>query len=179
MKGVYRILNMLDGKCYVGSTYDLKAREKVHFSCLRRNCHSVIKLQRAVNKHGLTNFKFEILEVVESKDELMFQENKWIGELNSIHFGYNINWAAPLPDDITRFKISNSESGKVVSDETRKKISATMKGKPKSEQHRKNLSKAGYGRKISQDQVTKMIEGRKQWIKENRNEGPKAAKNCP
>lgn len=58
--GVYKIINKLNGKFYLGVTKDFKSRFRHHKSDLRLNKHHSIILQRAVNKYGIDNFKFEI-----------------------------------------------------------------------------------------------------------------------
>jgi len=65
--GIYRILNCITNKCYVGSSINVLGRLSKHMSWLKHNKHQNKKLQNSVNKHGLDNFKFEL--VVECKVE--------------------------------------------------------------------------------------------------------------
>lgn len=59
--GIYKIVNLINNKCYVGSTNNFNRRKKEHFRLLKQSkSHSSI-LQKAVNKYGIDNFKFEIL----------------------------------------------------------------------------------------------------------------------
>lgn len=67
--GVYQIRNVLNNKIYIGSTaIDFNKRFKQHIKLLKRNKHTSIALQRAFNKYGISNFKFEILEKASPKN---------------------------------------------------------------------------------------------------------------
>jgi group I intron endonuclease len=61
--GVYKILNKIKGDFYIGSArHSFSKRKSAHFCQLKQNKHDNSKLQRAVNKYGLENFEFQILE---------------------------------------------------------------------------------------------------------------------
>jgi len=60
--GIYEIVNTTDGKRYVGSAVNLAKREIVHFSTLRKNCHSNAHLQHAWNKYGEGAFEFRVVQ---------------------------------------------------------------------------------------------------------------------
>ena len=90
--GVYTITNLINNKIYVGSTvFDFKYRESTHFTRLKKQQHSNIHLQRAWNKYGESNFKFEILEEWEP-EYCLSMEQYWINMLDSCNklIGYNI-----------------------------------------------------------------------------------------
>lgn len=87
--GIYRIRNVLDDKCYVGSAKCFTKREKEHFRLLKKNMHWN-ELQRAFNKYGGGNFVFEICEYTEYTVEITQLEDQWIAKLNSKKNGYNI-----------------------------------------------------------------------------------------
>lgn len=89
--GIYRILNCMNGKNYVGSAVSIKGRFAVHICELRSGKHHSIKLQRSWNKHGEDAFKFEVLEFCEKKELLIEREQFWIDDLNSFVGGYNAN----------------------------------------------------------------------------------------
>ena len=59
--GIYQIVNLIDGKRYIGSSSNLKNRLNEHNRCLNKNCHHSKYLQNAYKKYGTGNFKFEIL----------------------------------------------------------------------------------------------------------------------
>jgi group I intron endonuclease len=90
--GIYKILNSVTGKCYVGQSVDIETRwfgNRGHFYWLERNCHSNYKLQRSWNKHGKEAFKFEILQECKD-DQLDWLEAFWMTKLDSVDNGYNI-----------------------------------------------------------------------------------------
>ena len=89
--GIYKIINVLNNKMYIGSTKNFKKRFQTHLRMLRKNKHHSIKLQRAYNKYGEENFKFEIVEECEyTKNLIIERENYYIKKFNSKENGYNI-----------------------------------------------------------------------------------------
>ncbi|MCE9677451.1 GIY-YIG nuclease family protein [Paraclostridium bifermentans] len=89
--GIYKIINTLNGKVYIGSTQNIRIRRNNHFTNLRYNRHHNIHLQNAYNKYGLENFEFIVLEYVDSIDYLLEKETSWIKKLksNDNKYGYN------------------------------------------------------------------------------------------
>lgn len=63
--GIYKILNLQNGRIYIGSTYRFKNRAKSHISELKANRHLNKFLQNDFNKCGEAAFVFEVLEVVD------------------------------------------------------------------------------------------------------------------
>jgi hypothetical protein len=60
--GVYQIKNLINNKCYIGSSIEIENRWRRHKKDLRKNKHHSIILQRAWNKYGESNFEFSIIE---------------------------------------------------------------------------------------------------------------------
>jgi len=143
--GIYQILNKINGKSYVGSSYLTKKRIKEHRFQLLKNKHHSIKLQRSTNKYGIENFEFNVIEYCD-RDKLIEREQYWIDLLNSCKFGYNMR------------QIADSNLGLKRTAETRAKISASHMGKKRSAEHKANISaaKSGinhnfYGKKFSKE----------------------------
>ena len=90
--GIYTITNIINNKIYVGSaSIAFKHRKYRHFHNLKNNKHGNKYLQDAVNKYGIENFKFEILE--ECFPEFCISiEIFWTNILNTTNknYGYNI-----------------------------------------------------------------------------------------
>jgi group I intron endonuclease len=84
---VYRIVNLLDGKCYVGvsSRYNIWDRWQVHCTNLQSSL-----IGAAIIKDGVHNFNFEVLEVCATLQELSEAEKKWIAYYKCMNpYGYN------------------------------------------------------------------------------------------
>lgn len=85
-------------------------RWRNHFSTLKRNTHFNPILQRSINKYGIENLRFEILEYCDS-EKCIEIEDKWLQYYIQNHNVYNIN------------KIHPSKLGYITSEKTKKKIS--------------------------------------------------------
>ena len=88
MIGIYKITNKINNKPYIGSSNNIKRRWRQHISLLNNNKHHSIKLQRAWNKYGQDNFKFEILEECEV-EKLLYLEQFYIDKYKAYFEGYN------------------------------------------------------------------------------------------
>lgn len=86
--GIYSITNKLNGKRYIGQTYNFKYRWMRHRSYLKHNTEHNAHLQSAWNKYGAENFKFEIIERCKLK-QLDEREIYWINYYDSKNTGYN------------------------------------------------------------------------------------------
>jgi len=62
ISGIYKIINRLNGKYYVGSACNLMDRAYRHFLEMSSNRHNNAALQRACNKYGIENFEFKVVE---------------------------------------------------------------------------------------------------------------------
>lgn len=88
--GVYRITNTVNGKIYVGSSKDIYNRWEEHRYALNHNNHGNIHLQRAWNKYGQNNFKFDIIETCDPLVQFE-REQFYLNTLNPFDDnGYNI-----------------------------------------------------------------------------------------
>lgn len=116
ISGVYKITNTKTGDFYIGSSKDIKRRWLQHkrLSSWKHSLNS--QLYQDMQKYGLDNFKFEIIE---ETDNLREREQYWIIQLNP---SYNDRRAKGLDveRDVERRKeYRQSEKGK----ESRKKSS--------------------------------------------------------
>lgn len=93
---IYCYTNKQNGKKYVGQTNNIKRRYKQHKEDSFTNYNDARYNQAihcAIRKHGLDNFDFEILEVLENKtsEEVNERETYWIREKSSLApNGYNL-----------------------------------------------------------------------------------------
>lgn len=160
--GIYKIVNTLNGKVYVGSAKDFQKRWKRHFNDLEKQQHSSIKLQRSYNKHGKDVFVCEIIEEIPyEKDKILEREQYWIDTLNSKENGYNIADASfgdyltnhPLREEIiTKIKKTIHDKISAMSVEERKeKWSRSgdkngMYGRHRTEEEKRHLSEINKGK---------------------------------
>jgi hypothetical protein len=75
--GIYQIRCTQNGKIYVGSAVDLRARWELHRRSLNMNQHHNPHLQAAWKLYGPTNFEFSVLQYVEDH-QLLATEQAWI-----------------------------------------------------------------------------------------------------
>jgi len=84
---LYKIINNLNGKIYIGVTSDPDKRKKQHLHYKRANPKTLIK--RAVNKYGSNNFTFEVI-CSGSREYIYDLEVKAIELYESAKSGYNL-----------------------------------------------------------------------------------------
>lgn len=97
MIGIYKIKNLVNGKCYYGSSKNIKKRWKTHLNQLNIGKHHNIHLQRSWVKYGKESFMFEIVELCDEK-VLLEIEQKYL-DLNS---GYNIGIKSIGGDNLSK-----------------------------------------------------------------------------
>lgn len=61
--GVYKIVHIESGKCYIGRSIDIETRWVAHRSLLNRGRHYNRRLQEEWSRHGPEAFALEIMEV--------------------------------------------------------------------------------------------------------------------
>ena len=113
---IYRYVNTINNKCYVGQTSNPKKRREQHKSA------ALTELKKsafydAVREFGLEKFRYEVLEIVDI-DKRNDREKYWIQYYDSYNKGYNQTVGGIGMDG---FKHSEA---------TRKFISEIQKGKP-------------------------------------------------
>lgn len=137
ISGVYCIENTTNGKKYVGSSNNVRARLVVHRRHLRDMCHYNEHLQRSWNRDGEDSFRCLVLEEFSGSDYDLRQREQVHIDMNNVldrDHGYNV---APKTD--------RSE----VSEETRQKQSRYRKGRPLSPKHAEAVRLGRIGCKAS------------------------------
>lgn len=103
ISGVYRIVNIINKKFYIGSTKDFDHRwEKQHKLLLNKNQHVNPYLQKAWNKYGEQNFKFEIIERCPPQ-QCLLKEQYYLDILTpwNENIGYNLSKVSGGGDKIS------------------------------------------------------------------------------
>lgn len=92
MKCVYGLINLINKKIYIGSTNNFSRRKREHLWMLSNNKHKNQFLQNAVNKTGLTNFRFIILENIKDDRNIYEVEQIYLDKYKSYNkkIGYNL-----------------------------------------------------------------------------------------
>lgn len=80
ISGIYKIVNLKNGKFYIGSAINLHNRKLAHFGRLRNNGHKNPHLQSSWNKYGKDSFEFSIIEECDI-DSLLDKEQYYIDVL--------------------------------------------------------------------------------------------------
>lgn len=94
--GVYRWLNTVNGKSYIGSAADMEDRRKRHLRELHARRHVNRKLLNAFKKYGEDAFEFEVLAYCPEED-LLWQEQIAIDAFDAYRTGYNMCPVAGRP----------------------------------------------------------------------------------
>lgn len=74
--GIYRIMNLTNGRVYIGSTYRFKHRAKGHHNDLLVGRHLNTFLQNDFNKCGSDALVFEVIEVVQGDKAARLQREQ-------------------------------------------------------------------------------------------------------
>jgi group I intron endonuclease len=176
---IYRIINKIDGKSYIGQYCkdNPKQRFTNHKSRARKE-DSTEYLYRAIRKHGIENFDFTLICVCDN-NELNDLEIKYIKEFNTFgQNGYNMTIGGQgiknykhtpetieklriistgkFPNDETRKRISEGLMGHGCSDETREKHRINATGVPKKPETIEKLRLASTGRVVSKETGEKL-----------------------
>lgn len=143
---VYKHTNKINGKCYIGQTYDIKKRW--HSSCYK-HCE---KFYQAIKKYGWDNFTHEIIKIC-NENNVDYWESFYISKYDSMNNGYNLNSGGnkyKIFSEETKQKISKSNKGKKRSKEAIEKSRRANIGKIKSQETREKLRQANLGKHPSE-----------------------------
>jgi group I intron endonuclease len=144
---IYKIINVINNKFYVGSAVNFEKRKARHLWRLRRGDHANKHLQAAWQKYGDKAFVFAIVEVVPESADLLAAENVWLKQHVGKDYCYNLGTDATAPTrgwvqeknpmwgrkfshtDAAKARIGAAAKARVQSPEEKAKRQATLKGR--------------------------------------------------
>lgn len=109
MVAIYKITNKVNGNSYIGQTVDIIRRFKEHRNRPFFKSSEDSILHRAIKKHGLHNFIFEVIEK-SPKNLLNEKEVYWISYYDTYKNGYNATIGG---DAVTSYKFDLEVINKV------------------------------------------------------------------
>ena len=74
ISGVYQIINTITGDCYIGSSIDLKKREKEHFSESVWKYNQNKPLYKDMQQYGKDNFLFKPIQLCNPKELKKYEQ---------------------------------------------------------------------------------------------------------
>jgi len=137
---VYLIINLVNGKKYVGQTIKTSAKR------FNEHSHEKTFIGRSIRKHGKENFRYGVIKSCASKSEMDYWEKFFIANLKTKSpNGYNLTDGGEgtiglkfTPE--ARMKMRTSKIGKPFLPERCANISKALKGVSKSLQYCANIS---------------------------------------
>jgi len=144
---IYKIINVINNKFYVGSAVNFEKRKARHLWRLRRGDHANKHLQAAWQKYGDKAFVFAVVEVVPASADLLAAENVWLKQHVGKDYCYNLGTDATAPQlgmsgsknamwgktfshtDAAKARIGAAAKARVQSPEEKAKRQATLKGR--------------------------------------------------
>lgn len=149
--GIYEIVNLVNGKRYIGSAQSLHKRRGQHWTRLRNGWHHSRHLQNSWNKYGEQRFCFKVLLFCRI-DDLLFYEQRAIDVLKP---------------ELNVCLTAGSTLGRRHSPATRAKIGARkvgLKMAPRSIEHREAISRALVGKQKDAAHAEKFQAGRRAFV---------------
>ena len=148
------MLNIANGKLYIGSAINLEKRQKEHFSRLHKNTHSNKHLQSAYNLYGKDCFVFSVLFSTTCIEALIDIEQLYIDSYDFEKDLYNITPTAGSQLGIkhsqeTKDKLrqANLGIGRLHTEQSKEKLRKALRGNKnglgstQSEEHKQKISK--------------------------------------
>ena len=131
---IYKVVNKINGKCYIGQTIQSISERKTKHLYDSNNGSNFI-FHKAIRKYGIEKFKWKVLNEFDSKEETDKMEQFYIELFDSFYGnekGYNMTYGAngftgrhhtEETKEILRQKCPHPQT-----EETKKKISKAFKG---------------------------------------------------
>ena len=148
--GIYKIINVVNNKFYVGSAINFEKRKARHIWRLRRGDHANKHLQAAWTKYGEKSFVFVLVQEVPEAENILAVENIWLKEHVGKEYCYNLGTDATAP---TRgwFGKKNPMWGKTFehTPEAKDRIAAASKSRTQSEEEKAKRRQSMIGHHVA------------------------------
>ncbi len=177
---VYKIINLINGKVYIGKTSDINNRWKKHIKIAKnREKKAYQYLHKSINKYGVENFIIEELENNITEQEAFDREKFWIIFFNSRdpNVGMNLTdggegvsglkWNEDSRDKIRGS--NNHNFGKHLTEDVKDKLSKSLSGERNGffgKKHSEEVISFLKNRRVSGEVkhlISKNCQGEKQW----------------
>ncbi len=111
---IYKIVNIINGYEYVGSTTLLKKRLIQHRAQLKTNSHSSRKMQLHFNEYGIDYFYYEVVELfdLENFDNAIRLEKKIISKTNPAYNTHFLTEKTKIVLPKTKYQINENRERK-------------------------------------------------------------------
>ena len=156
--GIYQWRQLSSGRRYVGSTNNFLRRMCDHASALNRGAHGNDHLQRSWQKHGATDFAFEILEVVNDPNYLLEREQWHLDHTVDWSYDFNQNPVAGRPPSTKGRKLRDGIKRSKPTPEAIQNRAEANRGKKRPPEFSQRLSQRNRGRRVSEETRQKLRE---------------------
>lgn len=164
-RGIYKIINVINNKFYVGSAVDFARRKRNHWNQLRKGKHHNRHLQAAWGKYGEQAFTFVHVVEMDEADDILAEETKWLRQHVGKDYCYNLGteavafttgwvgeknpmWGRTFTHSSeAKAKIAAASAARVQTPEERTKRKQTMVGHAVSSETRAKISASLSGEK--------------------------------
>lgn len=160
--GIYMVVNMITGDCYIGQSKDIQYRWWMHKGS-RTSTKKLTTVGKAMREFGVENFKLEILEEC-SEDVLDERERHYIAKLNP---KYNVLNGGKAGFDVPELVREKCRQGALkqwanMSEEQKQHVIAHQLKGPAlghevTDETREKLRQANLGKKQSKETIEKRI----------------------
>lgn len=142
---IYKTTNLVNGKIYIGQSINDEDDNYIG---------SGTYIKKAIKKYGKDNFKKEIIERCDNKENLNELELFWINHYDATNrnIGYNVaTWTDGLFSRESRER-QKSFLGRKHSSESKEKIRKALVGKPKTQKHIESMRSRIYDKSFMQSE---------------------------
>lgn len=154
---IYKIINKINNKLYIGKTNDPYTRWHAHRSVATLGATNEFYyqsghyslIQRAISKYNVDNFEFTIIEENEEEKYILEREKYWIAYYKTNVCKYGNQYEYNLTDG------GEGTSGKKHTKEAKQKIKEKATGRVHSQETKEKMSKARSGEGCGHNILTK------------------------